>query len=198
MLLLANLANTKWCKKPEKWLKPWYMGTHLKVCDESYPINTNMAGFRWFTKYFMSLCFGWEWAMYWKGCITLYWHVENGIKKFKNEKTFTLPCSCHRLQRLQSCILLIIDGATNMAADGCLCWHNFSKNIDLKGWKMKTLVTIFNTLMLTAAKTAWRLQAKAKLENYLKEECYSEWYLQLFIKYFKKSFRIQKLLSKVS
>ena len=49
---------------------------------------------------------------------------------------------------------------------------------------MKTLVTIFNTLMLTAAKTAWRLQAKAKLENYLKEECYSEWYLQLFIKYF--------------
>ena len=26
------------------------MGTHLKVLGKSYPMNTNMAGFRWFTK----------------------------------------------------------------------------------------------------------------------------------------------------
>ena len=29
-LLVANLANTKWCKKPWKWFKPWHMGTHLR------------------------------------------------------------------------------------------------------------------------------------------------------------------------
>ena len=47
-----NLANTKWCKIPEKWLKPWHMGPHLRVLSESYLMNTNMTGFRfrWFSK----------------------------------------------------------------------------------------------------------------------------------------------------
>ena len=31
MLLLANLANTKYCKKMEKLLKPWHMGIHLST-----------------------------------------------------------------------------------------------------------------------------------------------------------------------
>ena len=31
MLLVANLANTKWCKTLERWLKPWHMGTHLRA-----------------------------------------------------------------------------------------------------------------------------------------------------------------------
>ena len=53
MLLVANLANTKWCKKPEKWPKPWQMGTHMKVLGESFPMNTNMTGFRWF---FENIC----------------------------------------------------------------------------------------------------------------------------------------------
>ena len=26
------------------------MGTHLRVLSKSYPMNTNMAGFRWFSK----------------------------------------------------------------------------------------------------------------------------------------------------
>ena len=26
MLLVADLPNAKWCKKPKKWLKPWQMG----------------------------------------------------------------------------------------------------------------------------------------------------------------------------
>ena len=47
---MANLANSKWCVNPEKWLKPWHMGTHLKVLCESYPMNTNMIGFKWFSK----------------------------------------------------------------------------------------------------------------------------------------------------
>ena len=58
MLLVANLANTKWCWNLKKWLKPWQMGTHLRVLSKSYPMNTNMTGFRWFSKIFVSLCFG--------------------------------------------------------------------------------------------------------------------------------------------
>ena len=58
MLLLANMAKTKRCKKPEKWLKPWQMGTHLKALRESYPMSTNMTGFGCFSKIFVSLCFG--------------------------------------------------------------------------------------------------------------------------------------------
>ena len=34
MLLVANLAYTKWCKKTEKWLKPWHMGIHLRELQE--------------------------------------------------------------------------------------------------------------------------------------------------------------------
>ena len=50
MLVVANLANTKWCKKPEKRLKPWQMGTHLRVLSESHIMIANTAGFRWFSK----------------------------------------------------------------------------------------------------------------------------------------------------
>ena len=53
MLLVANFASKKWCKNPEKGLKPWQIGTHLRVLGESYPMNTNMTGFKWFSK---SLC----------------------------------------------------------------------------------------------------------------------------------------------
>ena len=34
MLLVANLDNAKWCKKPKLWLKPWHMGTHLSAQRE--------------------------------------------------------------------------------------------------------------------------------------------------------------------
>ena len=57
MLLVANFANIKWCKNLEKCLKPWHMGTYLSVCNESYPMNTKMTGFRWFLKGLASLCF---------------------------------------------------------------------------------------------------------------------------------------------
>ena len=43
MLDVANLANTKLCKKPEKWLKPWQVGTHLRELIKSFPMNTNMT-----------------------------------------------------------------------------------------------------------------------------------------------------------
>ena len=33
------------------------MGTHPKVLSESYPMNTNMAGFRWFSKVLVYLWF---------------------------------------------------------------------------------------------------------------------------------------------
>ena len=31
-------------------LNPWHMGTHLRVLGETYPMNTNMTGFRIFSK----------------------------------------------------------------------------------------------------------------------------------------------------
>ena len=37
-------------KKNEKWLKPWHMGTHLRILGESYLMNTNVKRFRWFKK----------------------------------------------------------------------------------------------------------------------------------------------------
>ena len=58
MLLVANLANTKWGKNPEKLVKPWNMGTHLRALNKSFPMNTNMTGIRWFSKIFASMCFG--------------------------------------------------------------------------------------------------------------------------------------------
>ena len=58
MLLVANLANTKWCKTPVKWLKPWHMGAHLRVPSKSYPMNTNMTEIRWLKKIVAFLGFG--------------------------------------------------------------------------------------------------------------------------------------------
>ena len=60
VLLVAYLVNTKWCKESEKWLKPWQMGTHLRVLGKSYPMNTNMTGFWCLSKIFGSLGFGWK------------------------------------------------------------------------------------------------------------------------------------------
>ena len=45
MLLVANLAITKLCKNPEKLLKSWQMGTHLRMLSKSFPMSTNMTGF---------------------------------------------------------------------------------------------------------------------------------------------------------
>ena len=39
---MANLANTKLCNKPEKWLKPLHMGTNLRLLRESYLMTQNM------------------------------------------------------------------------------------------------------------------------------------------------------------
>ena len=68
MLLVDNLAITKWCKNPEKQPKSWHMGTHLRVLSKSCQMNTNMTGFWCFSKIFESLYFGrkqpqhWWWA----------------------------------------------------------------------------------------------------------------------------------------
>ena len=58
MLMVANLANTTWSKNPEKWLKNPSTWVLIWVLSKSYPMNTNMTGFRWFSKIFASLCFG--------------------------------------------------------------------------------------------------------------------------------------------
>ena len=53
-LLVANLADTKWCRKPVKWLEPWHMGNHLRALQWI----TTWQGLDGFQKIFVSLCFG--------------------------------------------------------------------------------------------------------------------------------------------
>ena len=48
------------------------MGTHLIVLGESYPMNTHITGFRWFSKIFASLCFGRKQPQHWKGFIKFF------------------------------------------------------------------------------------------------------------------------------
>ena len=50
MLLVASFGQYKMMQKPEKWLKPWHMGTHLRVLSEIYLLDTNMTCFRWLSK----------------------------------------------------------------------------------------------------------------------------------------------------
>ena len=54
MLLVANLANTKSSKKINRITATLAHG----YSSETTPVNTNMTGFRWFSKIFASLCFG--------------------------------------------------------------------------------------------------------------------------------------------
>ena len=58
MLLVANLVNRKWCEKSWKWREPWHKGTQLKVLSESFPMNTNMVGFKRFLKLSALFAFG--------------------------------------------------------------------------------------------------------------------------------------------
>ena len=59
ILLVADLAYMKLCENPEKWPKPWQMGTHLRVLGEIFQMNTNMTGFGWFSNVFAFLFHGW-------------------------------------------------------------------------------------------------------------------------------------------
>ena len=43
------------------------MGTHLRELRESYPMNTNMTGFRWFLCVFAFLYFGQMYTQHMKG-----------------------------------------------------------------------------------------------------------------------------------
>ena len=56
MLQVANFANTKCWKHPEKLLKPWHMGTHLRVLSESYPMKPTCQGLDGFQKKSLHPC----------------------------------------------------------------------------------------------------------------------------------------------
>ena len=51
-------------KIPEKLLKPWQMGTHLRG---NYPMSTKMTGFRWFSKLFAFFIQKRKLPQHWKG-----------------------------------------------------------------------------------------------------------------------------------
>ena len=52
ILLVAILATRKWCKNPEKMTETL---AHVRVLSKSYLMNTNMTGFRWFSRIIASL-----------------------------------------------------------------------------------------------------------------------------------------------
>ena len=59
MLLVAFLAKTKLCKNHvHNMIETLAYGTLLRVLSESFPMNTNVTGFRWFSKIVPSLCIG--------------------------------------------------------------------------------------------------------------------------------------------
>ena len=47
------------------------MSTYLKVLGESFPMNSNMAGFRWVSNIFAFLCFEQKQPQHWKGSVFL-------------------------------------------------------------------------------------------------------------------------------
>ena len=144
MLLVANLANTKWCKNPEKWLNPWHMGTHLRVLYESYPMITNMTGFRSFSKIFASLCFGWKIASALEGLKRLHifgvvvvdvsYASDDPISAWLSAMAYSRSaCSCSRcfLRRSSSARWLSRDAHANWSASD---WPNWKQtNQIIKG-----------------------------------------------------------------
>ena len=58
MLLVANLANTKWCKTPENWLKLWHMGRGLAAYASSVSFGHPEHCFLtvWTPKIFCQVC----------------------------------------------------------------------------------------------------------------------------------------------
>ena len=56
------------------------MGTHLVMLSERYPMNTNMTGFRWFSKSFAFLCFGQKEPKLWKGYYPKYAFLGNFLR----------------------------------------------------------------------------------------------------------------------
>ena len=57
-LLVANLVNTRWCRKRWKWLKPWHMGAHLIVLSKSLLMNTNIYRVKIKLQSLVVLCLG--------------------------------------------------------------------------------------------------------------------------------------------
>ena len=53
MLLMWLIWAIQKNAKNLKILKSLHMATHLRVLSKIYPMNTNMVGFKWFSKIFL-------------------------------------------------------------------------------------------------------------------------------------------------
>ena len=51
MLLVTNLTNTKWCKRHEKWLKPWHMVLIWEISARAFWWIPTWQGLDGFQKY---------------------------------------------------------------------------------------------------------------------------------------------------
>ena len=57
--LQKKIGQYKMMQNTKKILKPWHIGTYLRVLNESYPMNTTMTGFSFFKSLCIAfLCFG--------------------------------------------------------------------------------------------------------------------------------------------
>ena len=73
-------------------LKPWQIGTHLRVPSDSFLMNTNLTGFIWFSKIFAPLYFGRKKPQHWKGLSIspeiIVWNCDNFGNYLGIEKDF--------------------------------------------------------------------------------------------------------------
>ena len=114
-------------QKNWKWLKPWQMGTHLRVLSESYPINTNMTGFGWFSEIFCILVLLTKVAPGLEGLNIKWWHADLWI--------------------LTKCL------SANRFPDRCVYWWGLRPQIDMH----YEMYPIFGCRSRTCSSNHWRV-----------------------------------------
>ena len=71
-----------------------HMGTHLSVPSVSYPMNANMTGLKWFSKYFAKV------ASTLEGLISLNWEtssIQGDNVHYLNGSVLFISCPLHQV-----------------------------------------------------------------------------------------------------
>ena len=75
----------------------WHMGSHLRVLSMRYPMNTNMTGFRCFSKIFVFLCFGQKLLQHWMGQVK---KILKLLLSIQDISIYHRPCTRSRCVRV--------------------------------------------------------------------------------------------------